>query len=223
MFYIGRAALRPFLKAAFGYRVIGAHNFPAKGAVLIVSNHLSAWDTVLIPSAVRRPVQFLTKAGLYTKKGPIGRFLKWFFTSIGGVPVHRSAGTEAFAALHAGSSVLRAGGVFGVFPEGTRSRDGKLYKGRTGAAWMALDTGANVVPVGLVGIHNLAAFGWLVPGRARPEVRIGPPVELGDLIGLPGSAPRRQATDRIIDAIGQLSGQERDNSVNSTSADAARS
>jgi 1-acyl-sn-glycerol-3-phosphate acyltransferase len=191
--------------------------------VLLASNHLNAWDTVLIPVAAIRPVQFLTKSSYFEKSGPLGAFLKWFFTNIGAVPVLRAAGSEAQAALAAGSSILSAGSVFAVFPEGTRSRDGRLYKGRGGAAWMALETGAAVVPVGLIGTGDMRVFGWLRRGSARPEVRFGTPLRLSDLADKPGGVARRIATERIMDAIAELTGQERADEFNATSSDASTS
>src|SRR5690606_447447 len=164
VFYLGREVLRPLFWLLFRTRRIGHKALPSEGPVLLAANHLSSWDTVLIPVATPRPVQFLTKSAYFEKSGPKGAFLRWFFRNIGAVPVLRAAGSEAQAALDAGSSILRAGSVFAVFPEGTRSRDGRLYKGRAGAAWMALETGATVVPVGLVGTSGLKAFSWRRPG-----------------------------------------------------------
>jgi len=221
VFFVGRAVLRPLFWLLFRTRRIGHRDVPRGGAVLLAANHLSSWDTVLIPVAAPRPVQFLTKSAYFDKPGLRGAFLRWFFRNIGAVPVLRAAGSEAQAALEAGSAILRAGSVFAVFPEGTRSRDGRLYKGRAGAAWMALETGATVVPVGLVGTSGLKAFRWLRPGAPRPEVRFGAPMDLSDLAGKPGGVARRIATERIMDAIAELTGQERADELNATSSDAA--
>lgn len=223
VFYLGREVLRPLFWLLFRTRRIGHKALPSEGPVLLAANHLSSWDTVLIPVATPRPVQFLTKSAYFEKSGPKGAFLRWFFRNIGAVPVLRAAGSEAQAALDAGSSILRAGSVFAVFPEGTRSRDGRLYKGRGGAAWMALETGATVVPVGLVGTRGLKAFQWLKRGSVRPEVRFGEPIDLSDLADKPGGVARRVATERIMDAIAQLSGQERVDALNATSSDASAS
>lgn len=219
VYYFGRAVLRPLFAVVYGARTSGRENLPATGPVLLVSNHLSGWDTVLIPTAASRPVQFLTKSSLFTRPGVLGRFLGWFFTSIGGVPVLRTAGQAAQAALESGARILRAGSAFAVFPEGTRSRDGRLYKGRSGAGWMALETGAAVVPVGVIGTAEMTPFGML-RGRTRPEVRFGRPLDLSDLTGLPQGAARRIATERMMDAIAALSGQERADVVNGSSQDA---
>ncbi|GGA71042.1 1-acyl-sn-glycerol-3-phosphate acyltransferase [Pseudoclavibacter endophyticus] len=222
VYFIGRAVLRPLFWMLYRPRVVGRRNVPAAGPVLLASNHLSSWDTVLIPVTAPRPVQFLTKSSYFTRSGRLGALMKWFFQSIGGVPVLRAAGRDARSALDAGSSILRAGSAFGVFPEGTRSRDGKLHRGHPGAAWMALDTGATVVPVGLIGTDAMRAFRHLLPRRAggmRAEVRYGTPIDLSDLAALPGGRARAIATERIMAAIAALTGQQGSGEVNASSRD----
>ena len=202
VFTIGRAVLRPLLWLRFRPRVTGREHVPAHGPVLLASNHLSAVDTILIPSFSPRKVQFLAKASLFST--PIGG---WFFRHIGAIPVHREAGSAAQGALEAGTRVLAAGQVFAVFPEGSRSRDGRLYRGRSGAAFMALETGATVVPVGLIGI-NRAIVDPATGKPAPPEIRFGAPIALSDLAALPGGRARREATERIMAAIQRLTEQE---------------
>ncbi|UOQ57926.1 1-acyl-sn-glycerol-3-phosphate acyltransferase [Leucobacter allii] len=202
VFTIGRAVLRPLLRLRFRPRISGAEHVPDRGPVLLASNHLSGIDTILIPSFSPRKVQFLAKASLFSS-----RLGGWFFRSIGAVPVHREASSAAQAALDAGREVLAAGNVFAVFPEGSRSRDGRLYRGRGGAAWLALETGAAVVPVGLVGTNR--ALRDPATGRVpRMEVRFGAPLDLADLGALPRGRARREATERIMAAIAALTGQE---------------
>lgn len=202
VFVIGRALLRPLLKLRFRPVIRGADRIPDSGPVLLASNHLAGLDTVLIPSFSTRKVQFLAKESLF-KRGLLG----WFFRQIGAIPVHRGAGSAAQAALDAGRAVLADGQVFAVFPEGSRSRDGRLYRGRGGAAWMALATGATVIPVGLIGTNRRLRNPRT--GRApRVEVRFGAPVELADLADLPSGRARREATARIMAAIHALTGQE---------------
>ena len=169
---------------------------PTQGPVFLASNHLSMLDAVLIPSFSPRKVQFLAKASLFSNR--IGR---WFFPRIGAIPVHREASSAAQAALETGRKVLAAGNVFAVFPEGSRSRNGRLYRGRTGAAWLALETGATVIPVGIIGTDR---------GRAgQISLRFGAPVDLSDLAELPSGRARKEATERIMAAIQSLTGQER--------------
>lgn len=201
VFTLGRALLRPLLRLRFRPLVTGAERVPTAGAVLLASNHLAALDTVLIPSFSPRPVRFLAKASLF--EGRVGR---WFFPRIGAVPVHRTASTMAQTALELGRAVLGSGQVFAVFPEGSRSRDGRLYRARGGAAWLAFESGAAVVPVGIVGSDRRRdpATG----SRPRIELRFGDPVVLDDLVALPAGRARREASERIRLAIQRLSGQE---------------
>lgn len=202
VFFIGRAILRPTLWLRYWPRITGRENVPKQGPVLLASNHLSGLDTIILPSYAPRQVQFLAKASLFQS-----RFGHWFFTSIGAIPVHREASAAAQAALTAGRDVLAAGNVFAVFPEGSRSRDGRLYRGRSGAAWLALSTGATVVPVGLIGT-NRKLRDPRTGKRQRVEIRFGTPLDLSDLHGLPGGRARAEATARIIAAIGALTGQD---------------
>lgn len=174
---------------------------PRSGGVLIVSNHSSMLDTVLIPSFAPRKVQFLAKASLFS--GPVRG---WFFRGIGAVPVHRGESSAAQAALEAGSEVLAAGNVFAVFPEGSRSSDGRLYRGRGGAAWLALETGATVMPVGILGTGSRTRDDGK---RQRVEIHFGIPFTLDDLAELPAGRARREGTERIMAAIQALTGQER--------------
>lgn len=219
VYFVGRVVLRPLFWLMYRPRIVGRDNVPERGPVLLASNHLASLDTVIIPTSASRPVQFLIKSSYFTGTGILGRFKRWFFTSIGGVPVYRATGRDARAALDAGASILRAGSVFAVFPEGTRSRDGKLHSGHGGAAWMARDTGAEVVPVGLIGTGTVRPLSHLLPGRPRLEVHFGEPLDLADLQDVPDGRARREITERMMAAIAGLSGQERSGSVNATSRD----
>ena len=174
---------------------------PQDGPVLIVSNHLSGLDTILIPCFSPRQVRFLAKASLFKT-----RFRSWVMRGVGAVPVVRGGGSDAQAALEAGKTILEAGSVFAIFPEGSRSRSGLLNRGRTGAAWLALETGATVLPVGLIGTDRASRS---IGRRRSMEMRIGAPMTLDDLRHLPGGRARREATERIMQAIQALSGQER--------------
>lgn len=219
IYFFGRAVLRPVFWLIYRPRIVGRENVPGHGPVLLASNHLAALDTVIIPTSATRPVQFLIKSSFFAGSGPAGRFRRWFFASIGGVPVERAVGSNALAALEAGAGILRGGGVFGVFPEGTRSRDGRLHAGHSGAAWMAQHTGAEIVPVGLIGTDAVTPLSHLLPGRPRLQVHFGEPLDLTDLDGVPDGRARREITERMMAAIADLTGQERSGNVNASSRD----
>ncbi|MEV4141515.1 lysophospholipid acyltransferase family protein [Dactylosporangium sp. NPDC049742] len=188
--------LRLLFSLMYRPRVEGLHHVPGRGAVIVAANHLSFYDSVVIPLVVPRRVVFLAKAEYFER----GRLRRWWFRATGAVPVRRGDGRAAQGALDAAVEVLAGGGAFGIYPEGTRSRDGRLYRGRTGVAWLALTTGAPVVPVALAGTGAL-------PRRTRITVRFGEPLHC---TGLPGDPrARRAATDEIMAAIGALSGQDR--------------
>ncbi|MGB3443642.1 MAG: lysophospholipid acyltransferase family protein [Actinophytocola sp.] len=188
-------------------RVEGREHLPRTGAVVLASNHLSFIDSVVIRLAAPRRVTFLAKDEYFTGRGLRGRLVRWFFTAVGSVPVSRGSHRAAQAALDTAREVLDGGNVFGIYPEGTRSLDGKLYRGRTGVAWLALATGAPVVPVALAGTERLQPVGKRVPRPHRVTVRFGPPMTF---LGDPKSArARRAVTDEVMLAIGELSGQER--------------
>ena len=143
----------------------GREHLPAHGPVILASNHLSFIDSVVIRFAAPRRVTFLAKAEYFTGRGLRGRLVRWFFTAVGSVPVTRGRHRAARAALDTALEVLDGGNVFGIYPEGTRSLDGRLYRGRTGVAWLALTSGAPVVPVALEGTERLQPVGKRFPAR----------------------------------------------------------
>jgi 1-acyl-sn-glycerol-3-phosphate acyltransferase len=200
-------------------RVDGREHLPADGPVILASNHLSFIDSVVIRFAAPRRVTFLTKAEYFLGRGVRGRVVRWFFTRVGSVPVARGEHRAAQAALDTAREVLAGGSVFGIYPEGTRSLDGRLYRGRTGVAWLALTTGAAVVPVALAGTERLQPVGKRLPRPHRVTVRFGTPLHF---TGDPASArARRTVTDEVMRAIGALSGQERADRFNPGESDAA--
>jgi len=187
-------------------RTEGRAHLPAAGPVILASNHLSFIDSVVIRLAAPRRVTFLAKAEYFTGRGLRGRLTRWFFTAAGSVPVVRGQHRAATAALDTALEVLAGGNVFGIYPEGTRSLDGRLYRGRTGVAWLALTSGAPVVPVALEGTERLQPVGKRIPRPARVTVRFGEPLRF---TGDPASArTRRTVTNEVMRAIGELSGQE---------------
>jgi 1-acyl-sn-glycerol-3-phosphate acyltransferase len=206
------AVLRLLFRVLFRPVVEGLDNLPPSGPVIIAANHLSFFDSVVIPLVVRRPVSFLAKAEYFTGTGIKGRLTRAFFVAIDAVPVDRGGHRAAQAALESAAGVLAAGRVFGIYPEGTRSRDGRLYRGRTGVAWLALTSGAPVVPVAVAGTDRIQPIGARLPRIRRVRVRFGRPLHIAAPPG-PHAAGRlrREVTDEIMAAIGDLSDQEQVN------------
>ncbi|MFC5720670.1 lysophospholipid acyltransferase family protein [Streptomyces gamaensis] len=202
--------------------VEGAVNVPRRGRVILAGNHLSFIDSVVINLVAPRPVAFLAKADYFRGRGVKGRAVRGFFGAFGAVPVERGGGRSALGSLEVARQVLDGEGVFGIYPEGTRSLDGRLYRGRTGVAWLALSSGAPVVPVALSGTERLQPVGRRVPRPHRVTVRFGKPLHFSERYdGVCTGAARRAVTDEIMRAIGELSGQERVASYNELPSGAA--
>ncbi|WP_308285681.1 lysophospholipid acyltransferase family protein [Actinoplanes hulinensis] len=190
-------------------RVEGAEHVPPSGPLLLASNHLSVTDSTFLPMALARKVIFMAKAEYFTGQGPGGRLVSWFMSRDGQVAVDRDDTRAAVRSLDACLDVLLRGEAFGIYPEGTRSPDGRLYRGRTGVAWLALRSGAPVVPVAMSGTDRVLPPGRIVPRPGRVSVVFGKPVQLSAIASDPESAQeRRAATDMIMAAIAELSGQD---------------
>ena len=199
----------PLARAVWRPVVEGTENVPATGGVLLASNHLSFVDSVVIPVVAPRKVVFLAKEEYFTGTGIRGRMSKAWFEGLGMVPVNREDTRSALGSLDIALEVLGRGDAFGIYPEGTRSRDGRLYRGRTGVAQLALVSGAPIVPVGLIGTERLQPVGARWPRLARVTVRFGEPIHVaGRYDGVPPGRARREITDRVMAAIQQLTGQE---------------
>ncbi|WP_237739451.1 lysophospholipid acyltransferase family protein [Microbacterium yannicii] len=216
---LGRFVITPLARLVYRPRVEGRGNVPKSGPVIFASNHLSFIDSIAIPVAAPRPVHFLAKSSYFEGKGIGGWLSKEFFTSIGAIPVHRGAGQAALDALDQQRALLEQGNAVALYPEGTRSLDGRLYKGRTGVAFLALQTGAPVVPVGLVGTDLVMPVGAKVPTlNQRISVKFGEPLDLSHHGPATSGRARRLATDDIMAAIHALSGQELANAYNEVPA-----
>ncbi|MEV4766155.1 lysophospholipid acyltransferase family protein [Micromonospora chokoriensis] len=201
--------LGPLLKLIYRPQVEGLHHVPATGPVILASNHLSFFDSIFIPLIVSRRVTFVAKAEYFTGKGIKGRLMKMFFVGTGTIPVDRSGGQAARAALDTQLRVLRAQGVAGIYPEGTRSPDGRLYRGKTGVARLALESGAVVVPVAMLNADELQPPGRLLPRVGQVRVRFGAPLDFSRYAGLAGDRfVERAVTDEVMYELMELSGRE---------------
>ncbi|TDC97111.1 lysophospholipid acyltransferase family protein [Actinomadura sp. 7K507] len=202
--------VRPILWLLFRPRVVGGENVPSYGPLIVASNHLSFIDSFIIPLAVPRPVTYIAKADYFEGGGIKKRFVRWFLTNLGHVPVRRGARRAAMGALEQAAEVLDHAGAFAIYPEGTRSPDGRLYRGRTGVGWLALESGARVLPVALEGTEKIQPIGASMPRvfGPRPTVRIGPPMDFSHYRDLPPAKARRAIADEIVETIQKMSGQE---------------
>ena len=199
----------PVLRVLMRPVVEGLENVPAEGPIILASNHLSFADSVVIPVVAPRKVVFLAKEEYFTAPGLRGRLSNAWFTGMGMVPVSREDTRSALGSLRTAQEVLGRGEALGLYPEGTRSRDGRLYRGRTGVAQLALLSGAPVVPVGLLGTDRLQPVGSRLPRPAKVTVRFGRPIRpVGEYDGVAPGRARREITDRVMAAIQELSGQE---------------
>ncbi len=199
-------AIGPVVRVLFRPEAEGVENVPATGAAILASNHLSAADWIFMPLSLKRRVTFLAKAEYFTGTGVKGFLQRAFFTGAGQVPIDRSNATAAEGAIRTGKRILTEGKLLGIYPEGTRSPDGRLYRGKTGVARMALDTGAPVIPVAMCYSSRKLPFGKKI---VRVRVRFGKPLDFSRYDGLSGDRfVERSITDEIMYEIMELSGQE---------------
>lgn len=209
LYEVTHAVVPPLAKAIWRPTVEGLDNLPAEGPVIVASNHLSFADSLVIPIVAPRKVTFLAKEQYFTGTGLKGALSRGWFTGIGMIPVDRDDSKAALASLDIALDVLSRGGAFGIYPEGTRSRDGRLYRGRTGVAHLALTSGAPVVPVGIAGTQDLQPVGSTLPRLAKVTVKFGEPIQFQQQYdGVPAGRARREVTDQVMNAIQRLSGQQ---------------
>jgi 1-acyl-sn-glycerol-3-phosphate acyltransferase len=201
--------LGPLLRLLFRPWVEGLENVPDKGPAIIASNHLSFSDSIFMPLMVPRRVTFLAKADYFTGRGLKGRLTAGFFKGVGQLPVDRSGGKASEAALRTGLRVLAKGELLGIYPEGTRSPDGRLYRGKTGVARMALEAGVPVIPVAMIDTEKIQPPGRVIPKLGRVGVRFGRPLDFSRYEGLEGDRfVLRSVTDELMYELMELSGQE---------------
>ncbi|MFD7506743.1 lysophospholipid acyltransferase family protein [Streptomyces sp. NPDC059850] len=197
------------MRLMFRPRVEGVERIPGSGPVILAGNHLTFIDSFVLPLVCDRQVFFIGKDEYVTGKGLKGRLMAWFFTGVGMIPVDRDGGHGGVAALMTGRRVLEEGRVFGIYPEGTRSPDGRLYRGRTGIARLTLMTGAPVVPFAMIGTDRLQPGGKGLPRPGRVVVRFGEPLEFTRYEGMDRDRyVLRAVTDEVMSEVMRLSGQE---------------
>lgn len=211
MFYwfLKTVVIGPILKLLFRPWVEGGEHVPEQGAAILASNHLSFSDSIFLPILLSRRITFPAKMEYFTGSGVKGRLTAWFFKGVGQIPIDRSGGRASEAAISSGLRVLRRGELFGIYPEGTRSPDGRLYKGKTGIARMALEAGCPVIPVAMIGTDKAQPTGQKLPNIMRIGVRIGAPLDFSRYEGMENDRfVLRSITDEIMYELMLLSGQE---------------
>ncbi|OBG72007.1 MULTISPECIES: 1-acyl-sn-glycerol-3-phosphate acyltransferase [unclassified Mycobacterium] len=201
--------LGPLLSLLGRPKVEGLEYIPSTGPAILASNHLAVMDSFYLPLVVRRRITFLAKSEYFTGTGLKGWFQRWFFTAVGQVPIDRTDADSARAALTTAEQVLKQGKLLGMYPEGTRSPDGRLYKGKTGLARLALHTGVPVIPVAMIGTDVVNPPGTNMLRFGRVTVRFGKPMDFSRFEGLAGNRfIERAVTDEVIYELMGLSGQE---------------
>ncbi|QNP74033.1 1-acyl-sn-glycerol-3-phosphate acyltransferase [Streptomyces roseirectus] len=211
MFYrlLKYVLLGPLLRGLFRPRIEGLEHVPEDGAAIVAGNHLSFSDHFLMPAVIKRRITFLAKAEYFTGPGVRGRLTAAFFRSAGQIPVDRSGKEAGQAAIREGLGVLSKGELLGIYPEGTRSHDGRLYKGKVGVAVMALTAGVPVVPCAMIGTFEAQPPGQRFPSLRPVTIRFGKPLDFSRYAGMEHEkAILRAVTDEIMYAILTLSGQE---------------
>jgi len=206
---LSRLVAGPFLRLLAPTKVIGAENIPATGPAILASNHLSVVDSIFLPLMVERPVTFAAKSEYFTGTRLRDRAVGAYLRSTNQLSTDRTGARAAQVMLEAAVDRLESGQLFGIYPEGTRSPDGRLYRGRTGVGYLALHSRAPVIPVAMIGTDHILPPGQRMPRPGRIEIRIGEPLTFEEYLGQPAGARQRRAiTDEVVRAIQKLSGQE---------------
>jgi 1-acyl-sn-glycerol-3-phosphate acyltransferase len=206
---VSRVVAAPFLHTLWRPQIFGTEYIPPTGGAILASNHLSILDSIILPFMVARPVTFAAKSEYFTGTSPAQRFTAAYMRATNQLSVERADTRAAQETLQAALDLLKAGELFGIYPEGTRSPDGRLYRGRTGVGWLALASGVPVIPVAMVGTDRALPPGHTIPTLHRVGVRIGKPLTFEDYQDVrPAARARRSITDEVMEAIRALSGQE---------------
>ena len=208
-YWLVKLLAAPILRLLFRPYVTGAENLPVSGGAILAGNHTTFLDNLIIPLVVPRRVTFLAKSDYFTGGGFKGLLQKHFFSGVGMIPLDRSGGAASEAALRTGLDVLTHGELLGLYPEGTRSPDGRLYRGKTGVARLALESGAPVVPVAMINMDEIQPIGKLMPKIMRVHIKFGPPLDFARYAGMAGDRfIERAVTDEIMYELMVLSGRE---------------
>jgi 1-acyl-sn-glycerol-3-phosphate acyltransferase len=204
-----RLVAGPALRLLARPEVTGAENIPVSGPAIVASNHLSVIDSIFLPLMLTRPLVFAAKSEYFTGTRLRDRAVAAYLRATNQLPVDRAGARAAQDMLEAALGLLRSGELFGIYPEGTRSPDGRLYRGRTGIGWLALHSGAPVIPVAMIGTERILPPGHRLPRPGKIGIRIGEPLTFEALQGQgAGARQRRVVTDEVVQAIQKLSGQE---------------
>ena len=209
LYWFFMRTLGPVARHRFKPVAEGLQNIPRTGGGIIAANHLAVIDDALLPLTCPRMIHFMGKAEYFGGKGIKGKFKKWWFTSVGVFPVDRSGGSKSLGALEHAREIIEEGHLFGIHIEGTRSPDGRLYKGHTGAARLALETGCPIIPAAIIGSRELQKPGQVIPGKGHSKVIYGEPIEVEKTPSDEVTHERlRELTDEITRRIQAMSGQE---------------
>lgn len=210
LYSVGRHTVAPVIRGLFRPWTSGLENIPATGAAIIASNHLSASDSLFLPVVAPREITFWAKAEYFTGTGFKGRAMAAIMRGIRQIPIERGNGRAALNALDIALAVLKDGGLFGIYPEGTRSPDGRMYRGHTGIARIVLEAGVPVIPVAMIGTDRVQPIGTPLPKLGRTlGVRVGTPLDYSEHVGTTRNPKLlREITDDIMTHIRRLSGQE---------------
>jgi 1-acyl-sn-glycerol-3-phosphate acyltransferase len=199
---------RPLIRLLYRPRVVGAEHVPETGPAILVSNHISGGDPLVLPAMIKRRLAFPAKAELFVSRGVVMTVVSWFLRVVGMLPMDRSGGRASAGSMEEVFGVLRDGNLLGIYPEGTRSPDGRLYKGKTGVARLVLGSGVPVVPVGMQNTQFVRSAFFGVPTMRRPVVRFGPPLDFRAYARAGNDRDvLRYVTDEIMAAVQELTGQ----------------
>jgi 1-acyl-sn-glycerol-3-phosphate acyltransferase len=208
-YQMSRLIAGPFMRLLWQPKVTGIENVPASGGAIIASNHLSIVDSLFLPLIVPRPVTFAAKSEYFTGTGLVNRVTAAYLRATNQLSVDRTGARAGQAMLEAALGLVQHGGLFAIYPEGTRSPDGRLYRGRVGVGWLALHSGLPVIPVGMSGTERVLPPGRKVPRISSVRISIGEPLTFDAYKGQPcGARQRRAVTDEVMKSIQALTGQE---------------